>query len=216
MKKYNYVTPTSQLEIISMYKKLLGEKRHETSKSINRLASGLTKINDAQSQTAGLQKEIGEKKPILERLEKEASKMAIVIAKDLEDAQVVQAEVAIEEDKAQKIADTANAFKEEATTELAKAEPELVKALAALKDLNPQDITQIKSQASPPAKVEFIIEAVCIVLGIKPRDKKMSGFQEAKMNNQFLNQVPTNFIKQLVAFKKEEILTEAMMKKLDP
>jgi dynein heavy chain, axonemal len=40
-RRVNYVTPTSFLELLSMYKKILKEKRDENTFAINRLTKGL-------------------------------------------------------------------------------------------------------------------------------------------------------------------------------
>nr|6RZA_X Chain X, Cytoplasmic dynein 1 heavy chain 1,Dynein heavy chain 7, axonemal,Cytoplasmic dynein 1 heavy chain 1 [Mus musculus] len=51
--------------------------------------------------------------------------------------------------------------------DLDKVEPILESALAALDTLTAQDITVVKSMKSPPAGVKLVMEAICILKGIK-------------------------------------------------
>lgn len=54
-KRYNYTTPKSFLELISLYAKLLGEKHFEISDRIVRLENGLLKLAACAAQVDGLQ-----------------------------------------------------------------------------------------------------------------------------------------------------------------
>ena len=47
--------------------------------------------------------------------------------------------------------------------------PLLESALSALNTLTKADITEVKSMKSPPAPVKVVMEAVCQMLGIKPK-----------------------------------------------
>lgn len=47
IRRYNYVTPTSFLELLNLFRKFLTEKRISQFKSIDRLKNGLDKLNGA-------------------------------------------------------------------------------------------------------------------------------------------------------------------------
>jgi hypothetical protein len=49
-RRYNYVTPTSYLELLSTFLKLLGEKRTEVSEAKKRLVGGLDKLTNTAAQ----------------------------------------------------------------------------------------------------------------------------------------------------------------------
>jgi len=53
MGRHNYVTPTSYLELIASFKKLLNEKRDTVEKARKRYAGGLDKLKFAASQVGG-------------------------------------------------------------------------------------------------------------------------------------------------------------------
>jgi dynein heavy chain len=50
LNRYNYVTPTSYLELISTFKTLLAEKRVETQRFQSRYLVGLEKIDSSSQQ----------------------------------------------------------------------------------------------------------------------------------------------------------------------
>ena len=54
----NYVTPTSYLELITMFQRLVTAKRVENSKSLSRYTVGLDKLQSSAQQVAGMQQEL--------------------------------------------------------------------------------------------------------------------------------------------------------------
>lgn len=47
LRRINYVTPTSYLELLNLYKQIVEEKRRDLKQSILRLKNGLDKLNAA-------------------------------------------------------------------------------------------------------------------------------------------------------------------------
>ena len=54
----NYVTPTSYLELITMFQRLVTAKRIENSKTFSRYTVGLDKLQSSAQQVAGMQQEL--------------------------------------------------------------------------------------------------------------------------------------------------------------
>lgn len=52
-RRYNYTTPKSYLELISLYKSLLARKRAELQAAKERLQNGVEKIAQASAQASG-------------------------------------------------------------------------------------------------------------------------------------------------------------------
>lgn len=73
---------------------------------------------------------------------------------------------------ANEAAAAAQAIKDDCESDLAEAVPALEAALNALNTLKPADITLVKSMKNPPAGVKLVMEAVCVMKGIKG-DRKM-------------------------------------------
>lgn len=84
--RYNYVTPTSYLELLSTFLKLLSEKRNEVTTAKKRLESGLDKLTSTANQVEDMQKELQELQPVLATTAKEVEDMMVVIAHDKEEA----------------------------------------------------------------------------------------------------------------------------------
>ena len=69
------------------------------------------------------------------------------------------------------------------------------KALAALNTLNKQDITEMKAYTTPPSPLKLVVEAVCLLLGMK----------EAWEEGRKLMNEPTKFIDKLKNYDKDKI-----------
>lgn len=67
-------------------------------------------------------------------------------------------------------------LQDECEGELAVAMPLLESALAALNTLTKADITEVRSMKNPPAPVKVTMEAVCQLLGVKPKKVRLRAF----------------------------------------
>jgi len=169
--RYVYVTPTSYLELLSSFAKILEDRRKQVGMMQSRYAIGLTKIESAEEQVAGLQEMLVEKKPVLEKTQKEVGEMMVVIAKDKADAEEVSKVVAEEEAGATIKAENTQAIKDDAQRDLDEALPALDEAVACLKKLSKAHLLEIASLKSPPGGVRLTLEAICIMFGLKPIKK---------------------------------------------
>ncbi|XP_041374659.1 dynein heavy chain 7, axonemal-like isoform X2 [Gigantopelta aegis] len=168
LERHNYVTPTSYLELINTFKTLLFKKRGEVLKQKSRYEKGLEKLDSASSQVAIMQKELTDLQPQLVQAKKEVSEIMIIIEKDSIEVAKVEKVVKADEAVANEQAKAAKAIKDECDADLAEAIPALNSALSALNTLTNQDITIVKSMKSPPYGVRLVMEAVCVLKGVKP------------------------------------------------
>jgi len=162
-RRHNYTTPKSFLELIALYRSMLGKRRFETNKLIDRYVNGVTKLESTGEQVAGLEEELKVK-----AVEVEEKKAAA-------DAMIPKLEA--EKSKASEEAERANAIAAEATKkeidvaamvksieeDLAAAEPALVAAAAALDSINKKDLGELKNLKSPPPGIDDVTGA-CIYL----------------------------------------------------
>nr|XP_010946997.1 dynein axonemal heavy chain 7 isoform X1 [Camelus bactrianus]XP_045367940.1 dynein axonemal heavy chain 7 isoform X1 [Camelus bactrianus] len=167
LQRYNYVTPTSYLELISTFKLLLEKKRSEVMIMKKRYEVGLDKLDSAASQVAAMQFELEALHPQLKVASKEVDEMMVIIEKESVEVAKTEKIVKADETIANEQAMAAKAIKDECDADLAGALPVLESALAALDTLTAQDITVVKSMKSPPAGVKLVMEAICILKGIK-------------------------------------------------
>ncbi|XP_047226085.1 dynein axonemal heavy chain 7 isoform X2 [Girardinichthys multiradiatus] len=168
LQRHNYVTPTSYLELISTFKALLSTKRAEVMKLKHRYEVGLEKLQSAADQVATMQIELEALQPQLLVASKQVDEMMVVIKR--ESKEVAETEKVVKEDEAvsNQQAMAAKAIKDECDADLAEATPILESALDALNTLTPQDITLVKSMKNPPPAVKLVMEAICILKGVKP------------------------------------------------
>ncbi|XP_066544073.1 dynein axonemal heavy chain 7 isoform X2 [Amia ocellicauda] len=168
LQRHNYVTPTSYLELISTFKTLLERRRTEVMKLKRRYEVGLEKLESAASQVATMQVQLEALQPQLKVASKEVDEMMVVIERESIEVAKTEKVVKVDEAVANEQAMAAKAIKDECDADLAHALPILESALAALDTLTNQDITVVKSMKSPPSGVKLVMEAICILKGIKP------------------------------------------------
>ena len=87
LRRHNYVTPTSYLELILTFKKLLRKKQDSIQTLRQRYLTGLEKLEFAASQVAVMQQEIIELQPELIKTSEETEKLMVKIEKDTVEAE---------------------------------------------------------------------------------------------------------------------------------
>ena len=114
----NYVTPTSYLELLGTYKKVLASKRLEVGTTKDRLQKGLDKMISTADMVGKLQIDIKALQPVLVKTVAEVEEMIINVNKDKDAAAVTQAAVAEEESAAQEKAKSTQAIADSAQRDL--------------------------------------------------------------------------------------------------
>ncbi|KAK6187847.1 hypothetical protein SNE40_005782 [Patella caerulea] len=175
LRRHNYVTPTSYLELIMTFKKLLGKKRDEIMLMRNRYLTGLEKLDFAASQVSIMQQELTDLQPELIQTSADTEKLMIKIEQDTVEVEAKKEVVAADEAVANEAAAAAQAIKDECEGDLAEAIPALEAAISALNTLKPSDITMVKSMKSPPAAVKLVMESICVMMAIKSERKPDPG-----------------------------------------
>ena len=137
MRRYNYVTPTSYLELLATFKKVLAEKRDELSTAKRRLSVGLDKMNQTDKDVAKMKIDLTELQPVLVKTAAEVEELMQKIEKDKANAAEKMAVVESEKAAASEKAAECKAIKDSAEAGLAEALPALDAAVACLKNLKP-------------------------------------------------------------------------------
>ncbi|XP_053412126.1 dynein axonemal heavy chain 3 [Nycticebus coucang] len=171
LRRHNYVTPTSYLELILTFKTLLNIKRQEVDMMRNRYLTGLQKLEFASSQVAVMQVELTALQPQLILTSEETAKMMVKIEEETIEADAKKLLVQADEKEANAAAAIAHGIKVECEGDLAEAMPALEAALAALDTLNPTDISLVKSMQNPPGPVKLVMESICVMKGLRPERK---------------------------------------------
>lgn len=168
LRRHNYVTPTSYLELIQTYKQLINAKRQEVNGLKTRYEVGLEQLASAASQVGTMQIELSDLQPKLIQTKKETQEMMVVIQTESIEVEHKRALVKVDEEVANKKASEAKAIKDDCEADLAEAIPALEAAMEALDTLKPADITNVKALKNPPPAVRMVMEAICVMKSIKP------------------------------------------------
>ncbi|KAK1344425.1 hypothetical protein QTO34_013119 [Cnephaeus nilssonii] len=171
LRRHNYVTPTSYLELILTFKTLLNSKRQEVDMIRSRYLTGLQKLEFAASQVAVMQVELTALQPQLIQTSEETANMMVKIEEETIEADAKKLLVQADEKESNAAAAVAQGIKDECEGDLAEAMPALEAALAALDTLNPADISLVKSMQNPPGPVKLVMESICVMKGLRPERK---------------------------------------------
>ncbi|XP_025097584.1 dynein heavy chain 1, axonemal-like [Pomacea canaliculata] len=219
LSRHNYVTPTSFLELLGIFSKLIGIKTTEITNNQRRLKTGLDKLLTTADEVAVMQIELADMSPELEAAVEEAKLTMKKIAKDTEIAGETKREVQKQKAAATAKANEAQAIADSAQRDLNEALPALDAALASLKSLSKNDVVEVKSMQKPPAGVRLVIEAVCIMQGVKP--KKIAGEKLGTKVDDYwdsgknLLQDAGKFLDSLFTYDKENI-PDSVISKIQP
>ncbi|XP_022353638.1 dynein heavy chain 1, axonemal [Enhydra lutris kenyoni] len=217
--RHNYVTPKSYLELLHIFSILIGQKKQELKTAKNRMKSGLDKLLRTSEDVAKMQEELEMMRPLLEEAAKDTMLTMEQIKVDTAIAQETRNSVQAEEIKANEKARKAQAIADDAQKDLDEALPALDAALASLRNLNKNDVTEVRAMQRPPPGVKLVIEAMCIMKGIKP--KKVPGERPGSKVDDYwepgkgLLQDPGRFLDSLFKFDKDNI-GEAVIKAIQP
>ncbi|XP_071960977.1 dynein axonemal heavy chain 3-like [Antedon mediterranea] len=166
-----YVTPTSYLELIKTFKNLMSRKRLEILTLKNRYIVGLEKLEFAANQIAVMQEELTALQPKLIETSEETVKLIEIIQAETMEVDAKRQVISADEELSNNAAMEAKSIKDECEQKLAVAMPALNAAIRALDTLKQADITVVKSMTNPPPGVKLVMEAICIMKGIKPEKK---------------------------------------------
>ncbi|CAL2045248.1 unnamed protein product [Caenorhabditis brenneri] len=162
------VTRAEKLRMLSTIIKLAKKKRYEVRKTMTKYEKGMEKMKRAEEQVAGMQSELLTLQPQLLRTSIETSMLLSTIEKETIDVENKKEVVAASENKQNEAATKAQALKAESEAELASAIPALEAAVDALETMTQSDVSSLKTMRFPPYAVRLCMEAVCILLGVKP------------------------------------------------
>uniref|UniRef100_A0A8C5T8B7 Dynein axonemal heavy chain 1 n=1 Tax=Malurus cyaneus samueli TaxID=2593467 RepID=A0A8C5T8B7_9PASS len=217
--RHNYITPKSYLEFLNIFSSLIGKKQQDLKTAKNRMQGGLDKLLRTAEDVAKMQEELESSRPLLAQAAKDTEATIEQLKVDTAVAEKTRSAVQAEEMKANEKAQKAQAIADDAQKDLAEALPALDAALASLKNLNRNDVTEVRALQRPPPGVKIVIEAVCIMHGKKP--KKVAGEKIGTKVDDYwepgraLLQDPVQFLSSLYDYDKDNI-PDSVIKAIQP
>ncbi|CAM9220423.1 unnamed protein product [Chrysoparadoxa australica] len=165
----NYTTPTSYLELIKLYLEMLGKQREIVSTNESRYQNGLKKLEETKVMVNDLQAQLTEMQPKLAQASVETGELIVKVTADQAAADKQQALVEKDVEEANKVADNVQVIKDDCQKDLDEAMPAYYASIKALDSLDKKAIQEMKSFANPPQMVSYTMEAVCLLMGSKPK-----------------------------------------------
>jgi dynein heavy chain len=168
-RRFVYTTPKSFLELLKLYSELLHRKVAEAEVGIDRLFNGLQRLKETAESVVRIEFELKEKLEEAEIKKSSAEAIADNVMREKKNVEVESAKAAIEKEKVDKIQKEVSEFAAVCADDLAKAEPAVAKAMAALDTLDAKQIGECKGMNTAPAGVgEVFACTACIMAGIMP------------------------------------------------
>ncbi|KAM4600952.1 dynein axonemal heavy chain 11 [Polymixia lowei] len=200
-KRYNHTTPKSFLQQITQYRNLLGKSRLQLQQKMNRLDSGLQKLQTTATQVEDLKAKLASQEAELTVKNQNAEALIAKIGLQTEKVRLKREAADVEAQKVSVIQAEVSVKQKDCETDLAKAEPALAAATAALDTLNKVNLTELKTFPNPPAAVINVAAAVMVLLAPRGRVPKDRSWKEARA---FMGKVD-DFLQALVSYDKEHI-----------
>ena len=205
-RRYNYTTPKTFLEQISLYSKLLVERTYDVKAMIERLKNGLEKLESCAGQVSELRVVLAAQEIELKKKNEIADKILAEVRAENTKAEGEKAIVSEEEAKVAEIKETVAERQRRCDEDLAKAEPAVRQAEAALDTLNKNNLTELKSFGTPPEQVAMVAQAVLVLFSPRGQIPKDRSWKACKA---MMGHVDT-FLSQLRNYDKENIHPEVV------
>ncbi|KAK6493365.1 dynein heavy chain 6 [Huso huso] len=201
LRRRYYTTPTSYLELINLYLSMLGEKRKQLVSARDRVKNGLTKLLETNVLVDKMKVELSALEPVLKQKSVDVDALMKKLSVDQEKADRVR-RVVMEDEATSKVkAEETQAIADDAQRDLDEALPALEAANKALDSLDKADISEVRVFPKPPDLVQTVMEAICILLNVKP------DWSSAK---QVLGD--SNFLRKLMEYDKDNIKPHILQK----
>ncbi|KAG8349154.1 putative Dynein heavy chain N terminal region 2 domain1 [Trypanosoma vivax] len=184
VRRYNYVTPSSYLDMVRGFRKMLTQKREDILEQRDKLANGMAKLEETKLAVSKMTEELKVQEARLNEKREEVNQATESIKVRQQNAEEQQNLLASEKVKIEQTKRSALADQAEAQADLDRAMPTLLEAQAALDKLDKNDINEIKSYKTPAAMVKTVMYAVQTTLRRKLEwDEAKKSLSEPKFIN---------------------------------
>ncbi|XP_075946793.1 dynein axonemal heavy chain 6 [Anarhichas minor] len=196
-----YTTPTSYLELISLYLSMLKEKRQQLVPARDRVKNGMTTMLETNELVDKMKADVSALEPVHKLKSMDVDALMMKLAVDQESADELRKVVTEDEALAKVKAEDSQAIADDTQRDLDEAMPALEGANQALKSLDRAHISGLKEFTEPPDLVRTVMEAVCILLSSKP---------DWLSAQQLLGD--SNFLRRLTGYDKNNIDPQILLK----
>jgi len=199
-RRYNYTTPTSFLELINFYQKLLQEKQGQIVDQIARLDRGLSTMSATTNKVDILKEKLVLTMENVKIEESKTDELILIVNKEAEEAEREQGIAQTQEEETNVIAEAAQKQMAEANVQLEAAIPAMNAAKEAVDCLSVKAIGEFSGFNAPPNGTDMAVKATQILKGVTNKKTLHDWTAQQKMMKP-----PQNFIDSLKAFDKDNI-----------
>uniref|UniRef100_A0A3B5KQQ0 Dynein, axonemal, heavy chain 11 n=1 Tax=Xiphophorus couchianus TaxID=32473 RepID=A0A3B5KQQ0_9TELE len=201
-KRYNYTTPKSFLQQITLYRNLLEKSRAELQHKMNRLDNGLQKLQSTAAQVDNLKAKLASQESQLTLKNENIGALLTKIGLQTEKVSKKREAADVEAQKVAVMQAEIAVKRKDCENDLAKAEPSLTAAVEALNTLNKVNLTELKAFPNPPVAVTNVAAALMVLLAPHGRVPKDRSWKAARA---FMGKQVDDFLHALVSYDKEHI-----------
>lgn len=164
-----HTSPLSFCLFVKHFLELFLNKRVELTKYYKKLIKGVDQMQALRELVHSMEKRMKKLLPILKQKEKEVMDFMESLTKQMAESEEAQKAFLEQEAAVKAEEDRANKLKAEIEAELALIRPQLEEAMKQIRSIKKSEIEEIKTMPNPPEMIKLTLEAVCLLLEIKPR-----------------------------------------------
>ncbi|RUS88172.1 hypothetical protein EGW08_004069 [Elysia chlorotica] len=161
-RKY-YSTPTSYMELIRLYSRMLRDNKNEFINNRDRLQNGLSTLSNAYGMVGEMQEELISLGPVIVEKTKDTEALLKQLEEDRLAVKEVQDIVSQEESIMAKETQLVQDYADECESDLTSALPVLQEAISSLETLDKASISELRVYTNPPQLVFTVVAAVCVL-----------------------------------------------------
>lgn len=159
--------PARYISLINLYTTLYSEKLSTLQEKQNKLKAGVSKLTNARNVVAKLKESANEQKKKLAEKQAKANTALDMITTTMENANVHKEKMETLKQQTEKENVLLVKRKKEIEQELAEVEPLIQEARAAVGNIKPEALSEIRSLRAPPDVIRDILEGVLRLMGIQ-------------------------------------------------
>ena len=168
-RRYVYTTPKSFLELIKLFKTMLGKKRNELEEAKGRYETGVVKIKNTQEVVGALEDELKVKEVEVKEKKEKADAQAEIVGREKAKVEVESNKANAEAKVCAEIQEAVEAKMSSVQKDLDEALPLVERAQEALKGLDIGEFRMMKSFTTPPKEVGDVFSCVISLMqGLDP------------------------------------------------
>ncbi|CBZ53336.1 GI17927, related [Neospora caninum Liverpool] len=189
-----YATGSSFVQFLQTHLHLRETETAVIQEKTQRYRRGISRLEDTTKLVEQLKHDLLKTQPVLEASKRDTQQLMAALERDRQRADEVEGACDAERRAADAARAEAQSIKDDCEGDINRVLPELLAALKALDALDKKDIQELKSFLNPPALVETVLQAVCLLVGRKQT------WEEAK---KLLNE--TSLLQQLRDFDRDHV-----------